>query len=143
MFFGNYPGTLDEKGRVHIPSIFAKQVKGDFMVVLQWGEALAAFPGEQFERLANRLEEEAKESKDAKKLERARNIFQYSFSGTFKNGKLLVPQELRTVINHDNKLKIIGIKDKIEIWSEAVWLKQQKPVDGKTMRDGLDDFGLL
>ncbi|MDH5542950.1 MAG: hypothetical protein OEY64_08300 [Nitrospinota bacterium] len=144
MFFGNYPGTLDEKGRVHIPSILGKELgDDDQMVVARWGECLAAFPMPFFEEMAKSLREEAKLSKDPAKVRKARNIFAGSFAGTFKSGKLLIPQEIRTTFELEKKLQIVGMDNKIEIWNQSTWLEQEAPEDGSSLRDDLDEFGLL
>ncbi len=141
MFFGNYQGTQDEKGRVHIPSILAKQVGDeDMMMVAQWGACLAAFPKPFFDQLAERLRELGK---DASKIPVVRKIISGFFAGTFKNGKLLIPQEMRNDFNLDKKIQIVGMLDHIEIWNRPDWDKQDSLREMKSVRDDLNDLGLL
>lgn len=141
MFFGNYLGTLDEKGRIHIPSAISRQIKDKgLMMVAPWGDCLAAFPRPFFEQLGERLREL---SKDPANMDKVREIVSSTFAGTFKNGKLLIPQELRNGFKLDKKIQIVGMLDHIEIWNKADWENKDLPREKKSIRDDLNDLGLL
>ena len=140
-FFGNYPGTQDDKGRIHIPSILSKLIGDeDLMMMAHWGDSLAAFPREHFEKMAERLQEL---SKDPTKMEQVRKIISGFFAGSFKSGKLLIPQELRNGYKLDKKIQIVGMLDHIEIWNQEDWQGEEKPREKTSVRDDLNDLGLL
>lgn len=141
MFYGNYQGTLDDKGRVHIPSVLSKMV-GDnkTLMIAQWGQCLAAFPKSSFEQMGERLLELSKDKKNREKVHRIVSNF---FPGTIKSGKLLLPQELRNGFRLDKKLQIVGMLTHIEIWNQDFWSKKDAPRKPETVRDDLDEFGIL
>ena len=143
MFFGNYPATLDDKGRVHIPSVINRQVGDDkTLMMAEWGNCLAAFPPASFEKMGERLAELSKQKKYRNIVHATVSRF---FPGTIKNGKLLIPQELRngTGTKIDKQLQIVGMLDHIEIWNSAEWQKSNKRRKGRNVRDDLDQLGIL
>ncbi|MFQ5431040.1 MAG: hypothetical protein ACE5EN_00875 [Nitrospinota bacterium] len=141
MFFGNYPATLDDKGRVHIPSVINRQV-GDnkTLMMAEWGGCLAAFPPVSFEKMGERLAELSKQKKYRDIVHATVSRF---FPGAIKNGKLLIPQELRNGTKINKKLQIVGMLDHIEIWNSAEWQKKNSRRKGRNVRDDLDQLGIL
>jgi len=141
MFFGNYPATLDDKGRVHIPSVINRQVGDDkTLMMAEWGNCLAAFPPASFEKMGERLAELSKQKKYRDIVHTTVSRF---FPGTIKNGKLLIPQELRNGTKINKKLQIVGMLDHIEIWNQPEWQKKNKRRKGRNVRDDLDQLGIL
>ncbi|GMT42724.1 MAG: transcriptional regulator MraZ [bacterium] len=142
MFFGNYPGTLDDKGRVHIPSIINKLVGDDkTLMIARWRHCLSAFPRESFEAMGQRLAEQSKQKENRAKVHRIVSNF---FHGTIKNGKLLIPQELRRVFFElDKKVRIVGMIDHIEIWNQSDWERRDAEAPGVGIKDDLDDLEIL
>lgn len=141
MFFGNYTGTLDDKGRVHIPKVIS-QLVGDKKTVMiaKWGDCLAAFPPASFEKMGERL---AELSKQEKYREMVHSIVSRFFPGTLKGGKLLIPQELRNGTKMEKKLQIVGMLDHIEIWNQSQWKKKDTRHKGRNVRDDLNKLGIL
>ena len=141
MFFGNYPATLDDKGRVHIPKVINRLV-GDnkTLMMAQWGNCLAAFPPASFEKMGERLAELSKQKKYRDIVHATVSRF---FPGTIKNGKLLIPQELRNGTKINKKLQIVGMLDHIEIWNQPEWKKKITRRKGRNVRDDLDQLGIL
>ena len=141
MFFGNYPATLDDKGRVHIPGVINKQVGDDkTLMMAEWGNCLAAFPPASFEKMGERLAELSKQKKYRNIVHATVSRF---FPGTIKNGKLLIPQELRNGTKINKQLQIVGMLDHIEIWNQPEWQKSNKRRKGRNVRDDLDQLGIL
>jgi MraZ protein len=132
---------LDDKGRVHIPKIINRQV-GDnkTLMMAKWGNCLAAFPPASFEKMGERL---AELSKQKKHREIVRTTVSHFFPGTIKNGKLLIPQELRNGSKIEKKLQIVGMLDHIEIWNQSEWLKKNARRKARNVRDDLDQLGIL
>ncbi len=141
MFFGNYPGTIDEKGRVHIPALLKKLVGGDkTLMIARWGECLAAFPQNSFEKMGERLAELSKQEKYRDMVHRIVSNF---FPGVIKNGKLLIPQELRNTLELDRKVQIVGMLDHMEIWNQSDWKRIDEKRTGTSTRDDLNKLGIL
>ncbi|MBI3793765.1 MAG: hypothetical protein HY280_03425 [Nitrospinae bacterium] len=141
MFFGNYPATLDEKGRVHIPSVLARDVgDNETVMVADWGKCLAAFPQKAFEEMGKVLMEQ---SKSKQHRERVHRIVSNFYPSVLKNGKLLVPQELRERKKLDRKISVVGMLTHIEIWNQKDWNEKDAGSRKKSIRDDLDELGIL
>jgi MraZ protein len=141
MFFGNYATSLDEKGRVHIPAVLAKQVgDNEIMMVSDWGQCIAAFPPASFEAMGKRLHEL---SRDPKLRDRVHRIVSSFFECTIKNGKLLIPQELRSLKKLEKKVSIVGMLEHIEIWNHGDWRNRETERGASGIRDDLNELGIL
>jgi len=141
MFYGNYPGSQDEKGRVHIPSVLARLVKDkDTLKIAKWRGCLAVFPSDSFERMAEMLAEKGRRKEYREKVHRIVASF---FPAGIKNGKLLIPQELRNGVKLDKKVQIVGMLDHIEIWNQSDWQAKADRQAGRELPDDLDDLEIL
>ncbi len=138
---GNYPATLDEKGRIHIPSDI-KGMLGDNKILrlADWGTCLVAYPEESFKRMSASLHELWKDKKNRKRISR---IIADFFQCTIKNGKLLIPQQLRNELKLNKKIQVVGNIDRIQIWNQQDWLKQKTEFGETTIQDDLDELGLM
>ncbi len=141
MFFGNYAASLDEKGRVHVPAVLAKQVgDNETMMVADWGQCIAAFPPASFEEMGKRLHEQ---SRSKEHRERVHRIVSSFFECTIKNGKLLIPQELRSLKKLEKKVNIVGMLEHIEIWNHKDWGNRESERGANDIRDDLNELGIL
>jgi MraZ protein len=140
MFFGSYPAALDEKGRVHIPSIFAKDVgESETVMMADWGRCISAFPPAAFEEMGVRLLELSRDKRHREKVHRIVSSF---YPSVIKNGKLLIPQELREKKKMGKRLAIVGMLRHVEIWDRAEWEERER--GGKTgIRGDLDALDIL
>jgi len=44
-------------------------------------------------------------------------------------GRILIPDFLKNRINLKNSAAVIGVKDRVEIWNDKVWLQNQEVVE--------------
>lgn len=118
MFFGRYDYTIDAKGRLNFPAKF-REGMGETFVVLEWvDKCLFAFSNEEMERLAEKL--------NADELMASWDITNDLFSTAYevspdKQGRILLPAELRAYAGLDKNVTIIGNRSHAEIWSTEVW----------------------
>jgi MraZ protein len=141
MFYGSYPATLDEKGRVHVPSVFAKDVgESETVMVADWGKCVAAFPPAAFEEMAKRFLELSKNKKHREKVHRIVSSF---YESSIKNGTLLIPQKLRDDKKFGKKVAIVGMLNHMEIWDQRDW--DEKDIGRKKtgIRGDLDALDIL
>lgn len=129
MFTGEYRHTVDDKGRIAVPSKFRAQLE-DGAVVSRWlDECLAIHTRAGWDELATKVA--ALPITDT-----AARLFQrFVFAGAAevdldRQGRVLVPAFLRESIALGGDAVVVGSRDHAEIWAPAVW-------DG--YRRGLDD----
>ena len=43
-----------------------------------------------------------------------------------KNGRVLLPSQLRKDVNLEKAIRVVGQGNKLEIWAEGVWLEKEE-----------------
>ena len=120
MFMGEYQHTLDEKGRVAIPARLREDLGEKFVVTRGLDQCLFVYPLEEWSKIETKLKALPFTKSDARAFTR---MF---FSGASeveldKQGRVLVPQHLRDYARVEREVRIIGVSNRVEVWSEAVW----------------------
>lgn len=119
MFMGTYEHSIDTKGRVIIPAKFREQLGESFVVTLGLDGCLFVYPEEEWEDFVKQLRE-LPGSKEARKLQR------YFMAGAApcdadKQGRVLIPANLREKVGLEKDIVFVGVMSKIEIWSKEHW----------------------
>lgn len=122
MFFGEYQHTMDPKGRVILPSKFREELGDSFIITKGLDECLFVYSKSEWERIEQKLRELPLNRKDA------RAFMRFFFSGASqcevdKQGRVLIPQNLREYASLKKDLMIIGVSTRVEIWSLEKWQK--------------------
>lgn len=126
MFYGEYEHTLDRKGRLIIPAKFREVFKENyiekFYVTRGLDKCLFVFTEEEW-----KLQEQKFKSLSFTKSE-ARRFNRLYFSGACeltcdKQGRILLPQYLKGFAGIQREVMIIGVSNRIEIWSKEGWKK--------------------
>jgi MraZ protein len=120
VFIGEYQHTLDPKGRVIMPSRFRDGLGESFVVTKGLDNCLFVYPQGEWEELERKLRTLPLTSKDARAFTR------FFFSGATeceldKQGRILIPANLREYAGLDKDLIIIGVASRIEIWGKERW----------------------
>lgn len=120
MFIGEYQHTTDEKGRLIIPSKFREPLGGDFVMTKGLDNCLFVYPKSEWEVIESKLKSLPLTNKDA------RAFVRFFFSGASecaldKQGRVLIPGNLREHSKIDKDTVIIGVSTRLEIWSKSEW----------------------
>ena len=120
MFFGRYDYTIDAKGRLNFPAKF-RDAMGESFVVLEWVDnCLFA--------LAEKLE--ADELMDS--WEVSGDLFSTACEVVpDKQGRILLPAELRSYAGLEKDVTIIGNRNHAEIWATDVWNARRAAVSNE------------
>ncbi len=121
MFTGEYRHAVDEKGRLAVPARFRTQLEGGCVVVRWLDTCLAIFPMLAWEVLAAKVSALPMTDPNARLLQR--RLFGGAFETEMdKQGRVLVPQNLRGFAELQNEATVVGLgRDYLEIWSPARW----------------------
>ena len=128
MFTGEYRHTVDDKGRVAVPSKFRAQLDAGAFVSRWMDSCLAIFPKVEWESLAARIA--GLPVSDAN----AREFGRFLFSGAFepemdRQGRVVVPAYLREWAGLAADAVIVGARDHAEIWAPARWESYRKAME--------------
>lgn len=118
MFFGRYDYTIDAKGRLNFPAKF-RDAMGESFVVLEWVDrCLFVLPLPELEKLADKLEGD--ELMDSWEI--TGDLFSTACEVTpDKQGRILLPAELRQYAGLEKNVTIIGNRSHAEIWATETW----------------------
>jgi MraZ protein len=138
MFTGEYECTLDEKGRVSIPSRFREVLNHRYnckLILSRWFDGcLALFPYDEWVKIANKLRETTSFTQSqGRKLQRL--FFGSAIECSLdKQGRLMIPQRQRQMANINRHVVLIGMVDKIEIWSKELMDRYNEEME-QTLED--------
>ena len=128
MFFGRYDCTIDAKGRLNFPAKF-RDAMGESFVVMEWlDRCLFALPMAEVEKLSERLG--ADELMDSWEI--TGDLFSTACEVTpDKQGRILLPAELRRYAGLEKSVTIIGNRSHAELWDTAVWEARRAAVSNE------------
>ncbi|MDU5114561.1 MAG: division/cell wall cluster transcriptional repressor MraZ [Actinomyces sp.] len=120
MFLGTYEPKLDDKGRVILPARFRDDMEGGIVLTRGQEHCIYAFPAHEFESMAQELMRAPLSSKQA------RDWVRVMLSGAYKEipdkqGRVVVPADLRAYAGLDRELAVIGAGARAEIWDTTAW----------------------
>ncbi len=120
MFLGEFAHTIDGKGRLTIPAKFRDELEGGVVVTRGLDGCLWAYNRGEWEQLAEKI------ARMPTTNAAARNFARFMFSSAFdsvpdRQGRVLVPQNLRTYAGIENETIVIGVMNRVEIWNPTRW----------------------
>ncbi len=129
MFMGEYNHTIDAKGRLIVPTKFREQLGEAFVLAKGNDGCLAIYTAEAWGAVMEKIKalpgnEEIRDY--IRKL-----VGTSAEAVTDKQGRILVPANLRAHAGLDKDVVIAGLIDKIEVWDKDKW-------DSRTSKDNID-----
>ncbi|MBC8590719.1 division/cell wall cluster transcriptional repressor MraZ [Wansuia hejianensis] len=120
MLIGEYQHTLDNKGRIIMPSKFREDLGDEFVITKGLDGCLFVYPKNEWKILEDKLKTLPLTNRDA------RAFVRFFFSGASectldKQGRVLIPANLREHSKLEKNAVIIGVATRLEIWSEEQW----------------------
>lgn len=116
MFSGMTNNSIDSKGRIVLPSKFREELGASFYFAKGFGNCcIQAMSTEQFNNICSKILELPADKALA---------LQYTFSATAvevtpnAQGRVIIPQALREFAQIDDNALVIGMNNRIEIWSK-------------------------
>ena len=124
MFYGEFKHTLDRKQRIIIPAKFREALKEHyverFFITRGLDKCLFMFVEDEW-----KIQEQKFKSLSFTKAE-SRKFNRLYFSGASemipdKQGRILIPDYLRGYAEIKKEVYVIGVSNRIEIWSHELW----------------------
>lgn len=119
-FAGEYANTLDFKNRVNIPAKFRKALDPindrTFVITRGFDSCLTLYPISEWNIVEQQLA--SLSSIRNRNREFVRSIVRYaSYVQYDKQGRIIIPDNLKVYASIDREVSIIGMISKIELWS--------------------------
>lgn len=120
MFFGSYHHTLDEKGRLLVPSKMRDALGQKAYVLRGYDGALSVYTEADFLKYMDSLESLPFGRRDARDFRRVA-LSSVSELLLDRQGRLQLPAALLSKYAIGRNVVVIGVLDHIEIWDEGKW----------------------
>jgi len=122
MFFGEFSHSVDDKGRVLLPQRFRNTLGDKFIVTIGVNKSLMVLSSETFEAICYQLIEQPLAIDELADFSR---MFASSAveCEPDKQGRILLPGNLRQHANIGKNLVFAGVINRVEIWEDEQWAK--------------------
>lgn len=143
MFIGEYSYKVDEKGRLSVPAKFRDQLATGCILTRGLDKCLWLYTAEEWEKVAGSVSELPITQKDARSFSR------FILSGAMdlkldRTGRINLPKYLADYAGIKNKVVVIGMHHRLEIWAEEKWnsFKEEMEKNSEEVAENLAEIGL-
>ncbi len=141
MFRGEYSHSIDSKGRLIIPSKLRTALGDAFVLTKGLDGCLMAYATEEWEEFETKLNELPLTNKNARKLVR-HFLGGAADAETDSQGRVLIPTNLREYSGLTKDAVLLGMGNRIEIWSKEKYETEGTYEDMDEVASALEDMGL-
>lgn len=143
MFMGEYQHTIDPKGRLILPAKFRESLGVTFIATKGLDNCLFVYALDEWAMLENKLKQLPLAKPEA------RAFVRFFFAGAAelecdKQGRILLPTNLREYAQLDKDVTVIGVSNRVEIWSSQVWSEYNMKIEPTVteLTEHLVDLGI-
>lgn len=141
MLIGEYEHSLDVKGRLIMPAKLRQDMGDTFIVTKGLDGCLFAFSQEEWLNFETKLKALPLSDKNA------RNFVRFFLSGATeceidKQGRFLLPNNLRIAANLEKETIIIGVGTRLEIWNKEIWNKCDEDISADEIAANMTMLGI-
>ena len=141
MLIGEYEHSLDAKGRLIMPAKLRADIGETFIVTKGLDGCLFAFSQNEWLNFETKLKALPLSDKNA------RNFVRFFLSGATeceidKQGRFLIPANLREAADLTKETVIIGVGTRLEIWDKEKWAKCDEEISADEIAQNMTMLGI-
>lgn len=141
MLMGEYEHSLDAKSRLIMPAKLRQDIGDKFILTKGLDGCLFAFSQEEWLNFENKLKSLPLSDKNS------RNFVRFFLSGATeceidKQGRFLIPNNLKVAASLDKETIIIGVGTRIEIWNKDIWNKLDENISADDIAQNMSMIGI-
>ncbi len=126
---GNYKVSIDEKGRMTIPTKFRHEIGNEVVVSFEFEGLLVIRKKEEWDEWQEFILSKGTLNKAARTLQR--KILGNSSEATIDSkGRILLPKTLIESAELESNVQVVGVGKKLEIVSETAWKQMLEEEEG-------------
>lgn len=144
MLIGEYIHTIDDKNRLSLPAKFRAEMGKKVVVTPGLDGCLFVFTLKQWEKISGKLGESSLLQGDTRSFNR------YMLGGASEAevdslGRVLIPDFLRERATLKEKVAVVGVQSRVELWNDKKWQEYKRGVEGQadTLAEKLGSVGVL
>jgi len=128
MLLGEYKHNIDNKNRISLPAKFRKEMGKSIVITPGLDNCLFVFTKKEWATISERLSNSSLLQSDNRSFNR------FIFGGAIeaevdKIGRILLPDFLKEYAGLEDKVAVIGVQNRIEIWNDKTWMSYKKSVE--------------
>ena len=134
MLIGEYIHTIDNKNRVSLPAKFRKILGKKLIITPGLDECLFIFTSKEWMKVSKKLSDSNTELSFLKADQRSFNRYMFGRAAEVEVdsiGRILVPEFLKERIGLTDTAAMVGVEDRVEVWSEKAWNEQKDLMEKK------------
>lgn len=141
MLIGEYEHSLDTKGRLIMPVKLREDIGEKFVITKGLDGCLFVFSLQEWKVFETKLKELPISSKDSRIFTR------FFFAGAIdsdldKQGRFLIPQNLREFAGLEKDVIIVGMDSRIEIWDKDKWEVSNQELTVDEIAERMEQLGI-
>ena len=141
MLMGEFEHTLDTKGRISMPAKLRKDMGDTFILTKGLDGCLFAFSCEEWLNFETKLKSLPISDKNA------RNFVRFFLAGATeceidKQGRFLIPSNLRQASKLEKEAVIIGVGTRLEIWDKTTWKSKDEEISADEIAENMTMLGI-
>ena len=142
MFTGEYRHSVDDKGRLAVPSRFRAQLDAGLVVSRWLDSCLAIHTKTGWDALAEKVATLPITDEGARRF--SRFIFAGATEATLDGqGRVLIPAYLRDMAGLGSEAVVVGSRDHAEIWAPATWETYRRQLeDPAALAEAIEGLGI-
>ena len=144
MIIGEYEHSLDTKSRLIMPAKLREDVGEKFIITKGLDGCLFGFSKQEWENFEEKLKTLPLTNKNA------RDFVRFFLSGAIveeldKQGRFLIPANLKEYANLDKEVVITGVGTRIEIWDKEKWkaYNSEENLSADQIAENMEKLGAL
>lgn len=123
-FSGTYSPKMDDKGRFFVPTKFREYMEADggcCYITTGFDNCLWMFCKAEWDKVAAHLESTLSDMKTKERYLKRYIMGHAKECELDKQGRILIPQDLRLKVGIGDALTVVGMGNKIELWSASAF----------------------
>jgi MraZ protein len=143
MFIGEYQHSVDEKGRLAIPTKFRKELKGGAVVTRGLDNCLFIYSMSEWKKLAEKISALPFSQANSRAFSRL------MLAGAMdveidKQGRVVLPEYLRRYASIGKDAVVAGLYGRIEVWDKTSWdsYKAKTEKDSNDIAERMGELGV-
>lgn len=123
---------MDDRGRIAIPAKFRPALTNGMVVTKGIDRCLVIWPAEDWRTFTDELRRMPLMAGDARRMQR---FFLAGAADAIADrlGRILIPFPLRDYAQLSDQAVVIGVGDRVEIWSRANWQQERSSAENQSV----------
>ncbi len=144
MLIGEYKHTLDDKNRISLPARFRKEMGKNMVLAPGLDRCLSLYTLKEWEKISNKISDSSMLASDNRSFSR----FMFGQAVVVEvdgSGRILIPENLKDRSELSDRVVVIGVQNRLEIWNERIWNEYKLEVENEAdaLADKLGQGGVL